>query len=77
MEQKILEIFKAQLETDNVGKKLSPRGSIIDMVNLCLGEDIEEDNTTSTWLVTSDGKKIRRITREQYDLIKKFALSGI
>ena len=77
MEEKILEIFKAQLEIDGVGKKLSPRGRIIDTVNLCLGEDMEEDNTTSTWLVTSDGNKIRRITREQFDLIKKFALSGM
>ena len=76
MDLKISEIIKKQHENYGVGQMLSHKGKIIDTTKLCLGEDVEDDETTSTWLVTPEGNKIRRITREEFELIKKFALTG-
>ena len=71
MDSKIIDDF-----IDGVGQPLSERGSIISTCTLCLGEEINGDSV-ETWLVDSNRTKLRKITKEEFDMILHFALTGM
>ena len=61
---------------EGVGQPLSERGRIVSKCTFCLGEEINGDSI-ETWLVDSNNTKLRRISKEEFDLIQHFALTGL
>lgn len=70
----LLERLKKEYREEGMGEPF--KGEIKSALKYLYGIETKDNGETEGWLIDSNGTKIRHITEQEFNTIRKFALTG-
>lgn len=71
----LLEWFKEEYRKEGIGEPF--KGEIKGAFKCLYGIETKDNGETEGWLIDSNGTKLCHITEQEFNTIRKFALTGV